>query len=325
MKIRIKQYQNKLKLKMIEQFFFLKKKNSIRWKNFVDFGHQKFTIMFIPHNEKNIFNFQISKFTIFFFVFLFVGVISISVFANYSNSSTQKEEKTLITSYDKLQQQLIEFEELTEELTDIVDEIKPEIENLYELTAGPDEAEKLWEMFNNQKNSKTLVTKEEIVKLEKVQNDLLSTTKTANSIANFLKIRESITQKTPSIIPNHGHITSLFGWRRSPFGYGRDFHTGIDIAAPSGTVIKATAPGIVESAGLAGGYGKRILIKHEFGYQTIYGHCSKIAVRKGMKIKKGQTIGYVGMTGNSTGNHCHYEIRLGGNPINPYPYMSSAW
>ncbi len=323
MKIRIKQYQNRLKLKLIENIFFFRKKSSNKWKKIVDYGHQKFTIMFIPHNEKNIFNFQISKFTILFFVFLFVGVISVSVYASYSKNEVKAKEKTLLTSYESIQHQLSEFEELTSELSDIIEDIKPDIENLYELTAGPDEAEKLWKIFN--KKVKSNSTSKEIRILQNVQNDLLNTTKTANTIANFLKIRESVTEETPSIIPNHGHITSLFGWRRSPFGYGRDFHTGIDIAAPSGTVIKATAPGVVVSAGLAGGYGKRISIKHKYGYQTIYAHCSKIAVKKGMQIRKGQTIGYVGMTGNSTGNHCHYEIRLGGNPINPYPYMSSAW
>ena len=146
-----------------------------------------------------------------------------------------------------------------------------------------------------------------------------------DKFGQLLDVRSKVVIDTPSIVPTNGHITSLFGWRRSPFGFGRDFHTGIDIAAPEGTPVYATAPGEVVCAGWSGGYGNLVRVKHKYGFETLYGHNSRIAVHMGQIIQKGQVVAYVGATGSATGNHTHYEIRLGGVAINPYPYMSKMW
>jgi murein DD-endopeptidase MepM/ murein hydrolase activator NlpD len=105
--------------------------------------------------------------------------------------------------------------------------------------------------------------------------------------------------------------------------FGRDFQQGNDIAAPQGMDCATVL--FVISSSWGGGYGYMVRIQHKYGYETIYGHCSKIIVFPGQTIKKGQVIAYVGQTGSATGSHCHYEIRLGGVPINPYPYMSKMW
>jgi murein DD-endopeptidase MepM/ murein hydrolase activator NlpD len=153
----------------------------------------------------------------------------------------------------------------------------------------------------------------------------MCSTTTVKNVKNFIDVRTKVINETPSIVPNRGHITSLYGWRRSPFGFGRDFHHGIDIAASGGTEIRATAPGEVASCGWGGGLGYMVRIKHKYGFETVYGHCSKIGVGLREKVRKGQIIGYVGQTGNATGNHCHYEVRLGGIDVNPYPYMRKVW
>ena len=121
--------------------------------------------------------------------------------------------------------------------------------------------------------------------------------------------------------PVSGTITSPFGWRHSPFGSGLEFHQGLDIAAPMGTTITASAGGTVISAGWYGGYGNYILLDHGGGVATGYGHCSQIFVQAGQAIQKGQAIGAVGSTGASTGPHLHFEVRVNGQPVDPAPRL----
>ena len=294
-------------------------------------GHEKMTIMLIPHNAKKLVNFQISKFIIVFFVILFMVVIVTSGYAIIKDAAAKREERLLMSNYEDIRSHLLRFEKLTLSIENLMDDLKPEIEDLYKLSADTDDVASIWDVKmpedadTKKLNENRHIMPDEVFVLKDIQKDLMVTTNTIKTIKNFVDVRNKVIQDTPSIVSNPGHITSLFGWRRSPFGHGKDFHTGIDIAAPEGTPIVATAPGIVESANWMGGYGHAVRIKHKYGFETIYAHCSSLAVSAGASVRKGQVIAYVGRTGNTTGNHCHYEIRLGGVAINPYPYMSRVW
>ena len=121
-----------------------------------------------------------------------------------------------------------------------------------------------------------------------------------------------------------GMRTSSYSMRRfHPISKKYKRHTGIDYGAPHGTSIFATAGGSVEFAGWRGGYGKMVVIRHPNGYRTYYGHCSRLLVKKGAYVKQGQTIARVGRTGQATGPHVHYEIRVNGKPINPNKIKST--
>ncbi|MFY9781210.1 MAG: peptidoglycan DD-metalloendopeptidase family protein [Candidatus Baltobacteraceae bacterium] len=117
--------------------------------------------------------------------------------------------------------------------------------------------------------------------------------------------------------PVSGPITSPFGMRADPLGRGFHMHEGIDIAAPTGTTIAAAAGGRVIFAGWYGGYGNAIVIDHGGHTSTLYGHCSQIFVAEGQDVQRGQPIGAVGSTGNSTGPHVHFEVRVNGVPVDP--------
>ncbi len=117
--------------------------------------------------------------------------------------------------------------------------------------------------------------------------------------------------------PVSGTITSPFGWRSNPFGGAPEFHQGLDIAAPTGTTITASAGGTVLMAQWYGGYGNYILIDDGGGYSTGYGHLSAFYVSAGQQVKQGQAIGAVGCTGECTGPHVHFEIRVNGKPVDP--------
>ncbi len=128
----------------------------------------------------------------------------------------------------------------------------------------------------------------------------------------------------PSLWPVIGVVRSTFGGRSDPFSGEGAFHTGIDLQAVTGTPVHATGDGVVESAGWSGRYGKRVVIDHGNGIQTYYAHLSKLRVVPGEEVRRGEVIALSGSTGHSTGPHVHYEIRLGGTPVNPYRYMAKA-
>jgi len=122
--------------------------------------------------------------------------------------------------------------------------------------------------------------------------------------------------------PTSGRITSYFGGRKSPGGIGSTNHKGLDIAAPRGTAIYAADGGTVTYAGWMGGYGYTIRIRHDgTGFETFYAHNSSLLVKTGQHVYKGQQVAKMGSTGNSTGSHCHFEIRYNGTPKNPLNYL----
>ena len=126
----------------------------------------------------------------------------------------------------------------------------------------------------------------------------------------------------PSRMPLDGaQLTSSYGMRDHPILRKRARHTGVDLAAPTGTPIYATADGYVQMAEWFSSYGKFIKIGHGNQLETRYAHLSRIAVSEGDMVKKGDLIGYVGSTGRSTGPHLHYEVRIAGEAVNPIPYM----
>jgi murein DD-endopeptidase MepM/ murein hydrolase activator NlpD len=127
----------------------------------------------------------------------------------------------------------------------------------------------------------------------------------------------------PSLWPVMGRVTSSFGERTDPFGaeVEGEFHRGIDIAAPNGTAIHAAGDGVVESASWGTGYGREVVLDHGHGVTTLYAHMASYAVMPGETVSRGQVIGYVGVSGHSTGAHVHYEVRVHNTPVNPHRYM----
>lgn len=125
----------------------------------------------------------------------------------------------------------------------------------------------------------------------------------------------------PTFWPASGRRNDGFGYRKDPFTGKKTFHEGLDISASSGTPIKASASGVVEFAGKKGGYGNCVIINHGNGIKTLYAHASKLLVKEGQKVQKGDTIANVGSTGRSTGPHLHFEVHVGGTPVDPLKYL----
>jgi murein DD-endopeptidase MepM/ murein hydrolase activator NlpD len=156
--------------------------------------------------------------------------------------------------------------------------------------------------------------------VEIVEEEILS-----EPVAGILKVGTQTTMKRRSATDfgvTNGRFSSGFGYRLHPVTGRREFHYGIDIAGPQGTVIKAYANGTVTRAQFSGGYGNYIVINHGGGLSTLYAHLSKIEVGVGTKVKVGQRIGLMGSTGVSTGSHLHFEVQRNGSQVNPLNYLN---
>jgi septal ring factor EnvC (AmiA/AmiB activator) len=129
---------------------------------------------------------------------------------------------------------------------------------------------------------------------------------------------------TPSIWPVLGHITDGFGERLDPFSGEGAFHTGVDVASDYGAPVHATADGIVTIAENHAGYGRLVVVDHGFGITTWYAHLSSFSAIAGARVKRGEVVGYTGISGRSTGPHVHYEVRVNNAPVNPWRYMRAT-
>ena len=133
--------------------------------------------------------------------------------------------------------------------------------------------------------------------------------------------RHVLAAATPSIWPAQGWLSSATGGRSDPFTGEADFHPGLDISADRGTPVYATADGTISHASFSGAYGNLIVVEHQFGIETRYGHLSAFRTARGQTVKRGDLIGLVGATGRATGPHLHYEVRVNGRILNPLSFL----
>jgi murein DD-endopeptidase MepM/ murein hydrolase activator NlpD len=142
------------------------------------------------------------------------------------------------------------------------------------------------------------------------------------TLIEYFEDKRSLYASTPSVWPVRGWVTSPFGNRIGPFNGKIQFHEGIDIAAQIGTPVVAPADGVVIKAGFEAGYGNMVELSHGYGLKTVFGHNSRLNVKPGQRVKRGDIIAYSGNTGSSTGPHVHYEVRVNGLPVNPLRYLN---
>jgi murein DD-endopeptidase MepM/ murein hydrolase activator NlpD len=157
--------------------------------------------------------------------------------------------------------------------------------------------------------------------IDQIRRDIDLRRQSLEEIQSFFNDQSSLLAAKPLGWPTKGWVTSGFGRRQSPFTGRRKMHHGYDIAARTGTPVLATANGVVSKVASLPDYGKIVVLDHGYGYQTCYAHNSKILVKVGQRIQRGEKIAAVGNTGRSTGSHLHYEVRLNGVPVNPKRYL----
>jgi len=269
----------------------------------------------------------------YFFTHLSTGVVFAAVVLvlafNFIDSPKEKAQKR------EIEQMKLQYRILNDQLdraTKVMADLQDRDDNIYRVIfeaepipgsireagiGGVDRYEKL----KGYKNSDLIIETEK--KMSKILGELYVQSKSFDEVFDLARNKERMLVSIPAIQPVSNkdlrRIGSYFGTRMDPFYKVRKFHEGMDFSAPVGTEVYATGNGAIEMAGHddGGGYGNEIIIDHGYSYKTVYAHLSRIFVKPGQKILRGQIIGYVGNTGKSTSPHLHYEVRKNGVPLNP--------
>ncbi len=295
-------------------------------------GKQRFTVMLIPHSEKKIFNFQISFFTL-FFVTLTLGIVLIGFFLLATNFTYTNEQLTQTTQALKASEATVES--LKDEVAGVrqanrsfkasLDNVVSVIQDHQDLAADAGGSiSGIASDFLAPPETDTGGLRE-ISDLKSMVSLMQSSVGPLNSIGKLLSTRADFVQRAPTLWPlkgGVGYVTTGFVWTIHPFTHVGYFHTGIDIAWAQGTPVLAAADGKIIESGRDDELGNYIIIQHNYGFTTRYGHMSAFAGKhKGDRVSRGDVIGYVGSTGLSTGPHLHYEVRLGSNYVNPVDFL----
>jgi murein DD-endopeptidase MepM/ murein hydrolase activator NlpD len=259
------------------------------------------TIMLIPHSKTKPVNFKVPFIGIFTSIVLccfgIVYIISIAV-------ST--------VEYYKMKNKLNYYSQQFSEVNTTISSLK-KAENEFKRLFSLGSKDKVLENIK--------IADSGSLDIENLKKQITNSIETIGEIKEYLKIQRDLYLSTPKGFPVTGGISSSFGMREHPKSGEENFHTGLDLSVPTGYPVKATADGIVSFSGMNGGSGNLVVLEHGHGYSTLYAHNSRLAVKIGQKVKRGDIISYSGSTGNSTGPHVHYEIWKEGRPVNPINYL----
>ncbi|NBI28449.1 peptidoglycan DD-metalloendopeptidase family protein [Chengkuizengella marina] len=316
----------------------------------------KFTFMLIPNAEQSIRRIRFPPYLLIVIPVTIVLIILITIGWQYNlhlQSDTEINELTeqIITNKNSYQDTIQEKDQTIEHLQDDILELTSEVDNIKEQVDELKQLEQdllnlkedvsysikdLLEEYNEIEQFSIGVGGQELPISEYLENLINESDDYVNELkkevnilsSNLEEIKKKMQKKvdllkiTPSIWPTKSRrISSWYGIRKDPFTNVNSLHTGIDIDGNYGDTIFTTADGTVEETGYDHQLGNYILINHTNDVKTLYMHLSKILVKEGVSVIKGEKIGLMGSTGRSTGSHLHYEVLLRGNPTNPFPYL----
>ncbi len=255
----------------------------------------------------------------------------------YSAKIDSPKEKALFEDLNRTKKELKQIREEIKHANRVLEIIQSRDENLYReilhAEPFPEEYRKMgvggsdkYSYLEDLSNGELL--KEVAMGIDKLQRKLYAQSISFSELHKLAKRKEEILSHIPAIQPIRNSDLSKavggYGWRIDPVYRVRKFHSGLDFTCPRGTEVYATGNGVIEVVeNKLWGYGKSIVINHGYGYKTRYAHLSKINVKEGQKVKRGELIGNVGSTGKSTGPHLHYEVIVKGEKVNPIAYFHS--
>ena len=264
-------------------------------------------------------------------VFAVITIVIAYRFLPSPNQKRQNRELEVVKlQYDLLNKKLNQVQTVLNDLQDrddniyrVIFEAEPIPSSIRKAGFGGSDRYKDLEGYDNSE-----LMKKATERLDRITKQLYIQSKSFDEVVKMAKGKEKLIASIPAIMPinnkNLKHMPSGYGWRTHPIYKTQKFHAGMDFTAEQGTPIYATGDGIVEVADAAAqGYGNHVVINHGYGYQTLYGHMSKMATKTGTKVKRGDLIGYVGSTGLSSGPHVHYEVIKNNEKINPINFYYS--
>jgi murein DD-endopeptidase MepM/ murein hydrolase activator NlpD len=317
----------------------LEKRLRLRWQALLAFfrriyqkGRQRFTVMFIPHSEKRIFNFQISVFTLIFVISLMAVVLAGFIVLATHFTGTNDRYVKISRSLNASESSLESYKDEIIELRKVSKDFKGKMEEVLSVVGTEDAANYMEKGVGGELSN--LVSLEDLndgnlrdlSDLRGLRTYLGNSVGPLSEIYKLLQAQRALLVDIPSLWPlkgARGNITNDFGFSRNPFTGMAYVHKGIDIAWGYGTPIVATANGkVLKVDNDPLGLGLSLVLRHNYGFHTRYGHLDRVVVQKGQEIRRGQVIGYMGNSGLSTGPHLHYEVGIGTNVVDPKQFLS---
>ena len=290
---------------------------------------RRYTVVFVPHSEKKVYNLQVTVFSLCMFLLTVGGIGGAFLWygASYNEAKatlTGKDNrlKDLQASLDQLRDEnaslLREARGFEAILTDVLSALGAD--PTFQKSSGGD----LGSIFTIRETPEGLLP--EVDGVRRFSAYLASASGPLKKLGAMLNSHIALLTEIPSIWPikgDQGHISMYFGQNENPFSGQHYIHKGIDISTyRSGDPVVTTADGQVVTIDYAEDFGNYILIRHKHGYYTRYAHLLSARVRQGQRVQQGEVIGYIGNTGLSTGPHLHYEIRIGSDVVDPYKYIN---
>jgi murein DD-endopeptidase MepM/ murein hydrolase activator NlpD len=268
------------------------------------------------------------------FAGLVIGAIGVTLYASFfkdpDTARLEREISYLKTQVEDLNSEIDTLETFAVDLQDKDDKVYRSIFGAapypeHQRRGGIGGSDRYKALKGYESSQEIIETKKRIARLQRM---FVEQSKSYQDVFEFAKAQSAMLQSIPAIQPvanaDLKRIASGFGMRIHPIYKIAKMHTGLDFTADVGTEIYATGDGAIEAVdSKLSGYGHHVIIKHGYGFQTLYAHMSRVTVRPGEKVKRGQIIGYVGNTGASTGPHLHYEVWRNGEKVDPAFYFYS--
>ncbi len=297
-----------------------------------------FTFMFLPGPNERVRTLSISKSVLKSVFFSLIAIVALSLYLIYDYNDVKDKVGELRSMREELMQQKAQVQNFALNLLDykrqmfLLRDLDTKLRRVVSLgprdkaqqvlgIGGPDELG-LQNLTSMGEKKQEEALKEMHQELTQLKGAASKQETSLQMLIEYFEDKRSLYASTPSVWPVRGWVTSPFGNRTSPFTGIPTFHEGMDIAAQTGTPVVAPADGVVVRAGFGTGYGNMVEISHGYGVKTIYGHNSRLNVKPGQRVKRGDVISYVGDSGSSTGPHLHYEVRVNGLPVNPVRYLN---
>ena len=295
-----------------------------------------FNILIFGHNTSRSRHLRIHRktFKIVLYLFAFIILLTTFFFCDYIQVRKRAFELNRLRQEAQTQKSQIQFfsariEDLETQLSKLKDfdkkiRIIANLEKGTETTpfmgmGGPSPSD-IREKLKGEKNENGLIQQMR-TDVDRLKTEAMSQEESLSEIEKLLQNKKEMLSHTPSIWPVMGWVTSGFGFRTNPFTGLSQMHEAIDISNRVGTVIVASASGIISDTGNDFSNGNFVVISHGFGMTSRYNHLNKVLVRAGQKVNRGDKIGEIGMSGRTTGPHLHYEVRLNGIPVNPMRHI----
>lgn len=295
---------------------------------------QKYSIVIIPQNNKSVKSIDIKipnsrilvATCVLFALILAIAVLSITQFITNKNNEQLSLKNDLEVMAKTIEQQNKLLQDSHEAVKLAKDSEQQTRQNFSDFVRSYSQiSDKYASSISRGNSSSNQTAASDLMKLNRLIEEMSSSYDFDKEVAAKLEksntALENYVDSLPTLLPARGIISSNYGMRIHPTTKKNAQHNGIDIAADTGDPILAAASGIVTSSGYMSGYGYAVIIDHQNGFKTLYGHASKLLVEKGEKVKKGQVIAKVGSTGRSTGPHLHFELQVNNKAVDPTKYM----